>query len=104
MRSVGGVGCGAQDHGKSDARMTDWDRDDEYDDEPFDSDDEDDATDVIDCPACGAEIYAEAEQCPVCGEYVTATSSVWDGKPTWWVVLAMAGILATVVGLMSLAV
>ena len=84
--------------------MTDWDLDDEYDDEPFDSDDEDDATDVVDCPACGAEIYAEAEQCPVCGEYVIATSNVWDGKPTWWVVLALAGILATVVGLMSLAV
>jgi hypothetical protein len=31
----------------------------------------DDETDVIDCPHCGAEIYAYAEKCPRCGTWLT---------------------------------
>ena len=30
----------------------------------------DDLEDVIDCPACGHEIYAYAEKCPACGVWL----------------------------------
>ncbi|MHB1156076.1 MAG: zinc ribbon domain-containing protein [Phycisphaerales bacterium] len=30
----------------------------------------DDELDVIDCPHCGAEIYAYAEKCPRCGSWL----------------------------------
>lgn len=30
----------------------------------------DDELDVIDCPHCGAEIYAYAEKCPQCGTWL----------------------------------
>lgn len=39
----------------------DWDDDDSY----------DTSDDLIVCPACGAEIFAEAEQCPACRHWLT---------------------------------
>ncbi len=33
---------------------------------------------TIPCPACGAEVYEDAPQCPSCGEYIV------DGKPGPW--------------------
>ncbi len=30
----------------------------------------DEMSDVIDCPKCGAEIYAYSEKCPVCGVWL----------------------------------
>ena len=56
----------------------------------------DDSTDVIACSNCGSEVYADAEQCPLCGEYLIRSSRVWDGKPVWWVALGLAGILAVI--------
>ncbi len=43
--------------------------DDEYPDE-WESDD-DDVVDLVECPHCRAEIYEEAQQCPVCEQYVS---------------------------------
>lgn len=37
-------------------------------DEQFDADELDE---VIDCPNCGREIYADAEQCNHCGHWIT---------------------------------
>lgn len=72
-------------------------RDDELPDDAYlgDGDWDDDEAELIDCPACGAEIYEEAEQCPVCGEYVLPDNHVWSGRPAWWVVLGVLGLLAT---------
>jgi len=42
----------------------------EWTDEP-----DDDEVEVVACPHCGAEIYEEAEQCPVCEQYVTRSTS-----------------------------
>lgn len=73
---------------------SDWDDSDGWDDEPVD---------LIDCPHCGAEVYEEAEQCPRCGEYITRVStSAWDGKPAWWVVLGLLGIVAVILTLTQL--
>jgi len=49
------------------------------------------------CPNCGAEIYDDAVQCPVCGEYLTNDTSPWSGRPLWWVLLGLAGIVAVIV-------
>jgi uncharacterized paraquat-inducible protein A len=64
-------------------------------DEPIDEQyDESDESDTIVCPACGAEIYEDTPCCPVCGEYITTSTSAWSGRPTWWIVLGVAGIIA----------
>jgi hypothetical protein len=63
--------------------------------------DEDD-TDVRDetptqsCPMCGVDIYEDAVQCPLCGQYLTRTSSAWSGRPAWWLLLGALGILAVI--------
>jgi hypothetical protein len=65
----------------------DWDPE-----EPDDLDD--DETDVAPCPTCGVDIFEDAERCPSCGEYVVQRRNAWHGKPWWWVVLGLAGIMA----------
>ena len=79
--------------------------DDDWDDDLTDdewSNDDDDVNEVVPCPNCGAEIYEDAEQCPACGEYVVHGTSVWSGKPVWWVVLGLVGILALILVLSGL--
>ena len=73
--------------------MTDWDN--EYEEDWSDDDDGD--TLVIPCSACGADVYEDAEWCPICGEYIVHRTDAWQQKPTWWVVLGLAGIIATVI-------
>jgi hypothetical protein len=70
-------------------------------DDRFDDDDTDDwddaASETVACPACGAEVYAEAICCPACGEYVTHSTSLFAGRPWWWVALGVAGVIAVIV-------
>ena len=40
-------------------------------------------------PVCGIA-------CPYCGEYVTHSTSVLAGKPLWFIVLAILGIIAVI--------
>lgn len=70
-------------------------RDDEY----PDNDDSDDAT--VACPHCGADVYEDADYCPVCDNYITITSSAspLSGRPLWWILLGLAGVVATFVAL-----
>jgi len=44
--------------------MTDPDDEDWY-------DDEDDDSDAVPCPECGAAIYADLDHCPQCGYWLT---------------------------------
>lgn len=64
-----------------------------------DSDDDWEETDVAPCPRCGAEIAADSVRCPICGDYVTAETAVWQGKAWWWVLLGVLGIAAVIVAL-----
>jgi hypothetical protein len=58
-------------------------------------DDEDDDTRTTTCTDCGADVYEDAPQCPVCGEYITpGGGSLWQGRPGWWIVLGLLGIIA----------
>ncbi len=77
--------------------MTDYD---ETDDEDEYSEDEEAQT--LPCPHCRAEIYEDAEQCPYCGEYVTHSTSIWAGRPWWWIVLGLLGIVAVIFVLLLL--
>jgi hypothetical protein len=62
-----------------------------------DPDENDDEDDLIPCPSCGRPIFDDAEQCPHCGDYVVAGStSPLAGKPAWYVLLALMGILAVI--------
>lgn len=69
------------------------------DDETVDSEIDNDAVELIPCPECGAEVYEEAEQCPECGCYIIAQTSPFAGRPVWWAVLGILGILMTIVAL-----
>jgi DNA-directed RNA polymerase subunit RPC12/RpoP len=77
--------------------------DNEYPDEDDEYPDDDETTATVTCPECGAEVYEDAVQCPVCGSYVTYYRRVWTGRPIWWIVLALLGVVATIVVLAGLA-
>ena len=76
-----------------------------YDSERFDSPDDDlndfeypdednfddESTETVLCPNCGAEVYEDAIRCPVCGDYITLNNYVWSGRPVWWIVLGLLG-------------
>lgn len=59
--------------------------DDDWDDV---GDDDDGDDDVLSCPACGADMYADSPRCPRCGEYVSATEAWSSGRPVWVIVTA----------------
>ena len=58
-----------------------------------------DRDDTMPCPHCRAEIYDESEQCPYCGQYITAQTSPFQSAPTWMRVLFVLIILAIVLSL-----
>jgi uncharacterized paraquat-inducible protein A len=80
--------------------MQQYDSDDDYEDFDDDSTHDDEEVDLVECPECRAEVYEDSVQCPVCGNYITHTTSVWSGKSLAWIVLGLLGIVATVVALM----
>ena len=73
--------------------------DDELDDREFpdEDDDTDDAAPTRDCLRCGADVYEDAEQCPLCGTWLTAETSPWKGRAWWWVALGLLGVFALVI-------
>ena len=74
--------------------------DDDFDQDEFDTFDvDDDEAETIPCPNCGADVYEDAPRCPSCDEYITASNSVWIGRPWWWIGLGIAGIAATILAL-----
>ena len=65
-------------------------------DDDFGDDADSDTVDTLPCPECGAEVFDQAEQCPVCGSYITFETSPWQGKSTAWIVLGLLGIVAVI--------
>ena len=81
----------------------DWDADSEWDDDETDDDfGPDDPSTTTDCIQCGCEIYDDAVQCPLCGEYQIGdrSRSAWDGRPLWWKLGGVLGIIAMLIGLL----
>jgi hypothetical protein len=66
---------------------------------PDEDESDDDRTATVVCPACGAEIYEDAEYCPVCDNYVTPGDNAFFRRPLWWILLGLAGIVATLLAL-----
>ena len=81
---------------RADVNVDEWGDEFEYDES-----DEGEA-ETLPCPACGVEVYEEAEQCPACGEYITFAHRPLAGWSTGWVLLGIAGVVATIVALMFL--
>jgi len=69
------------------------------DDEFPDGDDHDDLSQTLPCPECGLEVYEDAVRCPHCGNYITHDTSVWSGRPVWWIALGLLGTLAVILAL-----
>ncbi len=66
--------------------------------DPSDEDSGDDDSEVLPCPGCGFTVYEDSPWCPSCGQYVTFPSGaagVWSGRPTWWILLGILGVIAT---------
>ncbi|MFZ5831238.1 MAG: zinc-ribbon domain-containing protein [Planctomycetota bacterium] len=83
-------------------KYSDQHTDDDPDDGPYDGFEHDQST-TDTCPHCGAEIYDDAVQCPACGNYITAdagVTSAFAGRPWWWIVLGVLGVLTTIYLLM----
>ncbi|MFP3938627.1 MAG: hypothetical protein ACLFVW_09840, partial [Phycisphaerae bacterium] len=64
---------------------------------PADSDlTDDESTDTSVCPACGGEVYEDADRCPQCGEWIVPDHGPSSGARLWWwlgLALAAAGLL-----------
>lgn len=67
---------------------------------PEEDESDDDLCETVRCAQCGAEVYEDAVRCPACGTYITHRSSVWSGRPVWWIVLGLLGILAVILVLL----
>lgn len=86
---------------------SDWDDEDDLEDL------DDDVAETIPCPDCGADVYEEADVCPVCGCYLYRGGVAGGRYPWWsfggslrewsplWLLLGMAGVLATLFVLMA---
>ncbi len=61
-----------------------------------DEHDEEDESETILCQHCGESIYEDAIECPYCGQYVTASTGPWTGRPLWWLILGGAGVIMTI--------
>jgi hypothetical protein len=50
---------------------------------------------------CGMDVYEDAEKCPLCGEFFSRQpGEAWRGKPMWWIVLGLLGIIAVILMLL----
>jgi hypothetical protein len=80
-----------------------WDEtdDDGSDEEDWSLADEDSPT--VLCPECGGEVYEESDHCPECGHFLESLPAhPLLGKPGWFVILGLLGILATLIALSGL--
>ncbi len=65
-------------------------------DEDMDPPETDDEVDMIRCPQCRKEVYAEAEQCSRCGHYLTEPPLASERSPLFvFAVLLMLAIIGT---------
>ncbi len=82
-----------------------WSSPDEDSDPDWDDDEDygpDDQSTTTDCIQCGCEIYDDAARCPLCGEYQVGdrTLTAWQGRPFWWKLGGLLGILAVLLTLL----
>jgi hypothetical protein len=54
---------------------------------------DDDSTDSESCPRCGRPVYAGADLCPHCRQYVSEEDSPASRRPRWFII----GVVVTLV-------
>lgn len=75
--------------------------DDEFEDGfPEEEPSDDSESDTVPCPRCGAAVYEDAERCPHCEAYIIHEHRGWSGRPAWWVILGLAGVVAAILALL----
>lgn len=78
-----------------------WDGEDDW---PEEEESWADESFTVACPECGYEMHEEAEMCPSCGCF--PDEALRDhplmGKPGWFVILGILGVLATLTALLRL--
>ncbi len=77
-----------------------WTADDDQDDWEYSDESDDETAETLPCRECGAVIYEDAEQCPVCGSYVIRDTNPLRGRSVAWLVLGLAGVVAVIVALL----
>jgi predicted nucleic acid-binding Zn ribbon protein len=70
------------------------------DDTGFDATDPDDES-TAPCPACGAEIYDDAERCPECGHYQSREDQRRSATPVWIIATAVLCLVIVVLWIIS---
>lgn len=86
--------------------MDDWDDDawpDDVDSDDY-ADDSDESAETVACSSCGRDVYEEATMCPYCGEFLSASTSAWDDRPSWWSTIGFVGIIAVILALLGLVI
>ncbi len=64
---------------------------------------DEDESPTVECKMCGCDIYEDVVQCPLCGEYQTQRPlSAWEGRPLWWKIGGLIGIIATLIALIGI--
>jgi hypothetical protein len=69
--------------------------DDDHDEDDFDTSSDDDDT-TMPCPHCGEDVYDDAEQCPLCGQYLSREDAPAAARP-WWILIGVAVCLVIVI-------
>lgn len=79
--------------------LDDWsDRIDER-EYPDEWNEDDDFDDTIECTECGASVFEDAPSCPQCGAWIVQSTDAWKGRPVWWILIGMLGIVAVILAL-----
>jgi hypothetical protein len=77
---------------------TEWldDPADSLEDREFPDEDEldDDLSQTVTCPECGADVYEDTPRCPHCGNYLGSPTHAITAGRGWWFALGIIGILA----------
>jgi len=74
---------------------------DDNDDDDIADDEQDESSETVACPACGADVYEDALRCPICGEFISQSTSALAGRPWWWIALGIAGVIAVILALVA---
>ncbi len=64
------------------------------------ADDTDDDSPTVECSKCGCDIYEDAAQCPLCGEWQEKgprQTHAWAKYPGWFILLGVLGIIGVIV-------
>ena len=56
---------------------------------PLDEDLVDDGDDAVPCPACGHDVYEDADQCTHCGEWIIPSATGAGGLHWVWIAAAV---------------